>query len=128
MRFHGGFGAHFGPPYDRSREFESSCRKRFAPEIWLKEEWLCYDRPVTGQPGVKVLLRLDETTFEPVRKKFQEMHVQPMGSDHPAAWTREAEGGRFFYTAIGHDARVFNTDFGRQHLLASLQWAAGETE
>src|SRR5258706_8530951 len=41
-----------------------------SPELWVDEEWLCYDRSVTGQAGVKVLMRLDETTYEPVRKKF----------------------------------------------------------
>jgi type 1 glutamine amidotransferase len=98
----------------------------FESEFWINEEWLCFDHPVTGQPGVNVLLRLDESTFEPVRQKFQEMNVKPMGQDHPAAWTREVEGGRFFYTAIGHDARALNTDFGRKHLRAALRWAAGE--
>ena len=101
--------------------------KPFAPEIWINEEWLCYNRAVTGQPDVKVLMRLDETTFEPVREKFQQMNVHPMGADHPAAWTRETEGGRFFYTAIGHDARVLNSNFGRRHMLEALRWAAGET-
>lgn len=100
--------------------------KPFDPEFWITEEWLCFDRAVTGQPGVNVLLRLDETTFEPVREKFQQMSVPPMGSDHPAAWTRESDGGRFFYTAIGHDVRALNTEFGRKHLLAGLRWAAGE--
>ncbi len=98
----------------------------YAPDFWITEEWLCYDRPVTGQPGVNVLMRLDESTFEPVREKFQEMGVKPMGDDHPAAWTRETQGGRFFYTAIGHDARVLNSEFGRHHLLAALRWAGGE--
>ena len=101
--------------------------KPFAPEFFVTEEWLCYDRPVTGQPGVKVLLRLDESSFQPVREKFQVMNVPPMGADHPAAWTRETEGGRFFYTAIGHDARVLNTEFGRRHMLEALRWAAFET-
>jgi type 1 glutamine amidotransferase len=100
--------------------------KPFATELWITEEWLCYDRAVTGQPGVKVLMRLDESTFEPVREKFQQMGVQPMGKDHPAAWTRETQGGRFFYTAIGHDSRVLNSEFGRHHMLAALRWAAGE--
>ena len=101
--------------------------KPFAPEFSITEEWLCFDRPVTGQPGVKVLLRLDESSFEAVREKFQLMNVPPMGADHPAAWIRETEGGRFFYTAIGHDPRVLNTEFGRRHLLEALRWAAFET-
>jgi type 1 glutamine amidotransferase len=102
--------------------------KRFAPEFRLNEEWLCFDHAVTGQPNVNVLMRLDESTFDPVRAKFREMNVKPMGADHPAAWTRETEGGRFFYTAIGHDARALNTDFGRRHILEALRWAAFETK
>ncbi|HVR84991.1 MAG TPA: ThuA domain-containing protein [Planctomycetota bacterium] len=47
-----------------------------------------------------------------------------MGKDHPAAWCRAIEGGRFFYTAIGHDTRALLSPFGRQHLLGGLQWAA----
>lgn len=101
---------------------------RHSPEFWLTEEWLCYDRAVTGQPEVKVLMRLDETTFEPVREKFREMNAQPMGADHPAAWTRETQGGRFFYTIIGHDCRALNTEFGRRHILEALRWAAFETD
>jgi type 1 glutamine amidotransferase len=97
----------------------------FAPEFWITEEWLCFDRPVTGQANVQVLMRLDESSFDPVRAKFKEMHVSPMGADHPAAWTREVEGGRFFYTAIGHDVRVLNSEFGRKHMLEALRWAAG---
>lgn len=48
---------------------------------------------MSSQPGVQVLMRVDESTFEPVREKFQQMNVQPMGADHPAAWTREVDGG-----------------------------------
>jgi type 1 glutamine amidotransferase len=92
------------------------------PEVWVDEEWLCYDRSVSAIPGVKVLLRLDESSYEPVRKKFQGNGGKPMGKDHPAAWCREVEGGRFFYSALGHDVRALSTPFGRQHLLGGLAW------
>jgi len=49
-----------------------------------------------------------------------------MGKDHPTAWLREAEGGRFFYTELGHDLRSLDTPFGRPHVLTVLRWAAGE--
>lgn len=97
----------------------------FAPELWLTEEWLCFDRAVTGQADVEVLLRVDETSYDPVRDKFKGT-APPMGADHPVAWQRETEGGRFFYTAIGHDVRALNTEFGKRHLLAALRWTAGE--
>jgi type 1 glutamine amidotransferase len=69
-------------------------------------------------------MRLDESTYEPVRKKFDTLGGKPMGKDHPAAWCRESEGGRFFYTAIGHDTRAISTEFGRRHLLGGLCWAS----
>jgi len=47
-----------------------------------------------------------------------------MGQDHPIAWTREYEGGRFAYTMIGHDTRPLETDFGEEHLLRLIRWAA----
>jgi len=94
------------------------------PERWIEEEWLCYDRSVTGLPGVKVLMRLDESSYEPVRKKFDTLGGKPMGSDHPAAWCREFQGGRFFYTALGHDTRAIGSEFGREHLLGGLRWVS----
>jgi type 1 glutamine amidotransferase len=42
-----------------------------------------------------------------------------------AAWIREHDGGRFFYTELGHDVRSLDTKFGRQHVLEGLRWAAG---
>jgi type 1 glutamine amidotransferase len=93
-------------------------------DLWIEEEWLCYDRSVTGLPGTKVLMRVDESTYEPVRKKFDTLGGKPMGSDHPAAWCREIEGGRFFYTALGHDTRAIGSAFGRAHLLGGLQWVS----
>lgn len=94
------------------------------PELWVEEEWLCYDRSVSDIPGVKVLLRLDESSYQPVRSKFDTLGGKPMGKDHPASWCREFEGGRFFYSALGHDPRALSTPFGRQHLLGGLQWVS----
>ncbi len=96
------------------------------PEFWYSADWHNHDRSVTGLPGVKVLLRIDESTYEPVRPYFKERGGKPMGKDHPTAWIREAEGGRFFYTELGHDLRSLDTSFGRQHVLAAIRWAAGE--
>ena len=71
-----------------------------------------------------MLLRVDETTYEPVREFFQKLGGKPMGKDHPIAWTTEKHGGRFFYTELGHDVRSLDTDFGRQHVFEGIRWAA----
>lgn len=95
-------------------------------ELWFEEEWLCYDRSVSDLPGVTVVMRLDESSYEPVREKFHTLGGKPMGQDHPAAWCREYQGGRFFYSALGHDTRSLSTAFGRQQVLGGLQWAANQ--
>jgi hypothetical protein len=99
--------------------------KGHGPEFWYSADWHNHDQSVSGRPGFRVLMRLDESTFEPVRPYFRERGGKPMGKDHPAAWTHEAEGGRFFYTELGHDLRSLDTPFGRQHVTAAIRWAAG---
>jgi uncharacterized protein len=93
-------------------------------EFWYEADWTNHDRPVTGLPGFKVLMRVDETTYEPVREYFRTRDGKPMGKDHPIAWTHEpSSGGRFFYTELGHDLRSLSTPFARQHILEAIRWA-----
>lgn len=87
-------------------------------------DWTNHDVSVTGKPGFQVLLRVDESTFEPVREFFQSRGGKPMGKDHPIAWINTLNDGRFFYTELGHDVRSLNTPFGRQHIIEGIRWAA----
>ena len=95
-------------------------------EFWYSADWHNHTKSVSGLPGVRVLLRLDESTFEPVRDYFKTRDGKPMGQDHPMTWTREFDGGRFFYTELGHDVRSLDTAFGRQLVLGALRWTAME--
>jgi hypothetical protein len=97
-------------------------------EFWIEADWTNHDHAVTGQPGFNVLMRVDETTYTPVRDYFKTRNGKPMGADHPIAWTHEpATGGRFFYTEFGHDLRSLSTPFARQHILEGIKWAAKMT-
>jgi type 1 glutamine amidotransferase len=98
----------------------------FGPEFNYAADWTNHDRTVTGLPGVKVLFRVDEATYEPVRDYFKTRGGKAMGKDHPAAWLREHDGGRFFYTELGHDLRSLDTKFGRKHVTEGVRWAAGK--
>lgn len=94
-------------------------------EFWIEADWTNHDRSVTGLPGFAVLLRVDESTYTPVRDYFKTRQGRPMGADHPIAWTHEpATGGRFFYTEFGHDLRSLSSPFVRKHILAAIRWAA----
>lgn len=98
------------------------------PDFWIEADWTNHDHPVTGQPGFNVLMRVDETTYTPVRDYFKTRGGVPMGKDHPIAWTHETpEGGRFFYTEFGHDLRSLSTPFVRQHIMEGIKWAARMT-
>ncbi len=94
--------------------------------FWYEADWTNHDKSVTGLPGVTVLLRVDESTYPPVRPYFQQRGGKAMGKDHPIAWVREFGGGRFFYTEFGHDLRSMNTPFGKQHIIEGARWAAGK--
>ena len=87
-------------------------------------DWTNHTESVTGKPGFNVLLRVDESTFEPVRDYFKTRGGKAMGKDHPIAWTNTLNNGRFFYTELGHDVRSLETPFGRQHLIEAIKWAA----
>lgn len=99
--------------------------KGFGPVLEYSADWTNHDRSVTGLSGVKVLFRVDETTYEPIRAYFKANGGKAMGKDHPAAWLREHGGGRFFYTELGHDLRSLDTRFGKKHVIEGVRWAMG---
>jgi glucose/arabinose dehydrogenase len=47
-----------------------------------------------------------------------------MGDDHPIAWYKEFEGGRSFYTNLGHRPETWSDPRFLEHLLDGIRWAA----
>lgn len=68
--------------------------------------------------SVNVLMTLDESTYD------QEQPQNVMG-DHPIAWYHEFDGGRAWYTGLGHTNEMFADTRFTQHLLGGIRWAAG---
>jgi glucose/arabinose dehydrogenase len=67
-----------------------------------------------------VLLSIDEAGFT-----FPNFPPGPsMGVDHPVAWLKEFEGGRAFYTNLGHRPETWTDPAFRRHLLEGIRWAA----
>ena len=96
--------------------------KGFGPIFDYTADWTNHDKSVTSLSGVRVLLRVDEKSYDPVRDAFKTRGGKPMGIDHPVSWIREFEGGRFFYTELGHEGKSLDTKFGHQHLVEGLHW------
>jgi type 1 glutamine amidotransferase len=82
------------------------------PDEWVRrDEW--YNYGSTPRDSVRVLLTLDESTYE----------GGTMGDDHPIAWCRPMGDGRAWYTGLGHTDASFQDDLFRRHLLGGLRWA-----
>jgi type 1 glutamine amidotransferase len=83
------------------------------PVQWLrKDEW--YDFREDPGEGVNVLVRIDERTYSGGK----------MGARHPITWYHEFDGGRAWYTALGHTVESYAEPDLLQHLLGGIQWAA----
>lgn len=84
-------------------------------EGWrITDELYDYRRNPRGQ--VQVLATVDERDYAGGR----------MGADHPIAWCHGHDGGRAWYTGLGHDAAVYADPVFRAHLLRGLRHAAGQ--
>ncbi len=50
-----------------------------------------------------------------------------MGEDHPISWCHSYDGGRAWYTAMGHKSEYFSEPLLLSHILGGIQMASGET-
>ncbi len=66
--------------------------------------------------NLKVLLTLDEASYKGGKH----------GASHPIAWAQEYEGGRSFYTGLGHTEERFSDENYLKHLLGGIEWAIGK--
>jgi type 1 glutamine amidotransferase len=84
------------------------------PPVWQRtDEW--YNFRSNPRGAVHVLMTLDEATYSGGR----------MSADHPIAWCQMIDGGRSWYTAMGHTAESYGEPFFRLHLLGGIESAAG---
>jgi cytochrome c len=77
------------------------------------DEWYDFDRNPRG--AVHVLASVSERSYQGGR----------MGSDHPVSWCHRFQGGRSWYTAMGHTEQSYTEMAFLEHLAGGLDWAAG---
>jgi len=83
------------------------------PEKWKRwDEWYNYK---DINPDIKVLLSLDEKSYEGGKN----------GDNHPIAWYHEFDGGRSFYTGLGHTDESYSDPLFLKHLLGGIKYAVG---
>ena len=96
----------------RDRQFIAT---KELPETWSKwDEW--YNFKDTHWDEVNILITLDEHSIKGGAN----------GDFHPVSWYRSFEGGRSFYTALGHTEASYTDSLFLQHLLGGIRYAAGK--
>lgn len=89
------------------------------PKFFFTDEYYNFDR--NPRRDNAILLTVDESYFN-----LPNTDGGPsMGADHPIAWYKEFDGGRSFYTNLGHNPATWSDPAFREHLLAGIRWAAG---
>jgi type 1 glutamine amidotransferase len=91
----------------------------------LPTTWKRTDEYYSFKPGMatdlKVLITLDEKTLD-----FGTQDNLKMGDYHPIAWYHDFDGGRAFYTALGHTNETFSEPAVLEHLRGALQYTMGK--
>jgi len=76
--------------------------------------------------GLHVLLAGDLTTLnDPAKDKSP---GKKAGDEVPLAWRHQFDGGREWYTALGHKSEYYSDPRFTKHILGGILWAMGETK
>lgn len=89
-------------------------------KLWT-DEW--YEFGPEKVSDLHYILSIDETSYDP-KVQWGPKKGVGMGKLHPVAWYHNFDGGRSFYTALGHMPSVFSEPAFLDHLYAGIFWAA----
>ena len=99
--------------------------------LWT-DEW--YEFGPEKVSGLNYLVAVDENSYNPVvtwqnrdmgeNGKMVDRTGSGMGKLHPISWYHEFDGGRAFYTALGHIAKVYENQWFLDHLYGGIYYAA----
>jgi cytochrome c len=91
---------------------EDACCQHI-PETWtFNEEWYNFK---SINPDIEVLMEIDESSYEGGTN----------GVNHPMVWKHDYDGGRSFYTALGHKKETFIDPIFLQQVFAGIEFAMG---
>ena len=88
------------------------------PARWTVEDECYYSYQLN--PDIHVLLAADLTTVEDDRKS--EYPGETFDQQFPLCWCHEFEGGRQWYSALGHDPSFYEDTLLINHLRGGLLW------
>ena len=84
------------------------------PDRWNRtDEWYNFKQIPSN---VNVVLKIDEATYQ----------GGTHGDPHPMSWYHTFDGGRSFYTAMGHTVESYKDTMFLEHVAQGVMWAAGK--
>lgn len=85
------------------------------PHVWKRwDEWYNF-KSLQLDNNVHVLITIDENSYQGGEN----------GSFHPMSWYHSFDGGRAFYTELGHTKESYQDPLYLQHLLGGIMYAIG---
>ena len=84
------------------------------PKIWECDDECYYIKEIN--PDLHVLAVHDLSSVNDKDKP------EIFGGTFPSVWCHEFDGGRQWYTALGHDAKTYSDPVFRGHILGGIQW------
>lgn len=88
----------------------------FTDTVWQRRDELYNFKDLN--PDVHVLITVDESSYE----------GGTHGAYHPMSWYHQYDGGRAFYTELGHTEESYSEENYLKHLLEGIQYAIGDNE
>jgi len=93
--------------------------RNFIATKHLPAEWKRFDELYNFKwmaPNLHVLITIDEKSYT----------GGTMGDNHPMSWYHDYDGGRAFYTELGHTDESYADPLYLQHLLGGIKYAMGK--
>ena len=83
------------------------------PTVWKRFDELYNFKWIA--PNLHVLITIDEKSYTGGNN----------GDNHPMSWYHDYDGGRAFYTALGHTDESYSDPLYLKHLLGGIEYAMG---
>lgn len=113
-------GAYFnGHPKPQQAKFiikdtKHPATRFFTDSVWQRTDELYNFKNIN--PDLHILVTIDESSYQGGTN----------GSFHPMAWYHDYEGGRAFYTELGHTEESYTEENYLKHLLGGINYAIGQ--
>ena len=112
-------GAYFESHTDKQEATINIVNIQHAATNFLSSHWKKFDEWYNFKnisSHINVLMTLDETTYSGGLN----------GENHPISWFHEFEGGRIFYTGLGHTKESYSDEMFLKHILGGIFYAMGK--